>query len=348
MTSPGCVVVRWKLRPFSPRLPTCFAEWRRAVGFGHLVRVPLVIIWRRCTLTVQQSRFPPPCKTLPGITRGWPAVLLTNLLTKPLQHVVGLPCYAACTSLLSMLRPMATTTVQCHSAMQGDFGPFLHRSSLFSPPVGSPSWRIGYQFFIPSAFSSSSLPSASSPSLNHLSPPAAPSHLAVLRSTTHMRLLHVDTRDLHTFYDENIPPYAILSHTWDQTEPEVTYEDMKNPDHVHMARYDKIEQTCQLARATHLKWVWIDTCCIDKSSSAELSEAINSMFRWYQKAVVCYAHLEDVKLDGFEEEPTMTFALCRWFSRGWTLQELLAPPGRDLPRQDMEPYWKPSHVGGAH
>jgi len=66
--------------------------------------------------------------------------------------------------------------------------------------------------------------------------------------------------------------------------------------------------------------VWIDTCCIDKSSSAELSEAINSMFRWYAEAQICFAFLDDVTANG-----NRPFGKSLWFTRGWTLQELIAP-----------------------
>lgn len=84
--------------------------------------------------------------------------------------------------------------------------------------------------------------------------------------------------------------------------------------------YAKIEKTCEIARTKYgLNYAWVDTCCIDKSSSAELSEAINSMFKWYQKAELCFAFLPDMTSD----HPT--FQKSRWFTRGWTLQELIAP-----------------------
>ncbi|KAK3370580.1 heterokaryon incompatibility protein-domain-containing protein [Podospora didyma] len=145
-----------------------------------------------------------------------------------------------------------------------------------------------------------------------------------------MRLLNVHSRHLQTFYD-SLPKYAILSHTWTQDPdyPEVSFEDLKRPDHVNMARYDKIEQTCRLANTEGLEWVWIDTCCIDKSSSAELSEAINSMFHWYRDSAVCFVHLEDVDKEDVLCDARVgrdsIFHRCRWFSRGWTLQELVAP-----------------------
>jgi len=140
-----------------------------------------------------------------------------------------------------------------------------------------------------------------------------------------MRLLNVESRQLHTYYDDTTPPYAILSHTWDQTEPEVSFEDMKNPAHVNMKHYDKIENTCKLAKTEGIEWVWIDTCCIDKSSSAELSEAINSMFRWYEQSAICFVHLADVEKVDIDNDPDSAFQACRWLTRGWTLQELLAP-----------------------
>jgi hypothetical protein len=69
-----------------------------------------------------------------------------------------------------------------------------------------------------------------------------------------------------------------------------------------------------------LQYIWVDTCCIDKSSSAELLEAINSMFKWYQDAKVYYAYLADISKTvegGFSKT---AFVRSRWFTRGWTLQ----------------------------
>ncbi|KAL8654061.1 MAG: hypothetical protein Q9210_001730 [Variospora velana] len=116
-----------------------------------------------------------------------------------------------------------------------------------------------------------------------------------------MRLINTSKLTLHDFYDEQIPPYAILSHTWGTEE--VTFQDFEKPHPQDPGRY-----------------VWIDTCCIDKTSSAELSEAINSMFRWYRNAEVCYAYMVDV-----DKANPQAFGESRWFRRGWTLQELLAP-----------------------
>ncbi|KAH7200661.1 heterokaryon incompatibility protein-domain-containing protein [Fusarium oxysporum] len=118
------------------------------------------------------------------------------------------------------------------------------------------------------------------------------------------------------FYND-FPKYAILSHTWDETQ-EVTFQDCNYVSSTSKTGYSKIRRTCELALAGGIEYVWVDTCCIDKSSSAELTEAINSMFRWYQQAKVCYVHLAD-------KTETSQLKNCRWFSRGWTLQELIAP-----------------------
>ncbi|OCK73943.1 HET-domain-containing protein [Lepidopterella palustris CBS 459.81] len=181
-----------------------------------------------------------------------------------------------------------------------------------------------------------------------------------------MWLLNVDDQRLYEFYGEDIPPYAILSHTWGNQE--VSFADINklyraedkmwsqiretgcansnftqsNLQHVGSNAHlpppspnfeaqwvemnkpgglDKIRKTCRRAKADGHQYVWIDTCCIDKSSSAELSEAINSMFSWYQNSKVCYAYLEDVEASSFED----SLPSSRWFTRGWTLQELIAP-----------------------
>jgi hypothetical protein len=136
-----------------------------------------------------------------------------------------------------------------------------------------------------------------------------------------MRLLRrCDTGDfsLSQFGDEDIPPYAILSHTWGADTEEVTFEDLTNGTGKDKPGYVKIRFCGEQARLDNLHYFWIDTCCIDKRSSAELSEAINSMYRWYQDANVCYAYLADVPSKA-------KFSGSRWFTRGWTLQELIAP-----------------------
>ena len=129
--------------------------------------------------------------------------------------------------------------------------------------------------------------------------------------------------EIKEFRDDEVPPYAILSHTWG--DGEVTLQDMNTFSAMSKNGYGKISQCCHIARVNGLDYVWIDTCCIDKTSSAELSEAINSMYRWYQEAVVCYAYLADVPSKKAFEDNSWRFKNSRWFTRGWTLQELIAP-----------------------
>jgi hypothetical protein len=140
--------------------------------------------------------------------------------------------------------------------------------------------------------------------------------------TDTMRLLNTSTYQLESFLGTTKPPYAILSHTW-EPEGELLFDDLKSsPDHyVSNPGFPKVKNTCTRAVQDGYSYVWIDTCCIDKSSSAELSEAINSMFRWYEESAVCYALLADV--DSRSAESHMSKS--RWFTRGWTLQELIAP-----------------------
>ncbi|KAK4442339.1 heterokaryon incompatibility protein-domain-containing protein [Podospora aff. communis PSN243] len=146
-----------------------------------------------------------------------------------------------------------------------------------------------------------------------------------------MRLINVETMQLEEFWDDQTPPYAILSHTWE--EEEVSYQDFLNPAVASQKRgYGKIVGACNQAKKDKLRFVWVDTNCIDKASSAELSEAINSMFNWYEKAAVCYAYLSDVSDPSYYGAPYLydnnfvrAFSSSRWFTRGWTLQELLAP-----------------------
>lgn len=146
-----------------------------------------------------------------------------------------------------------------------------------------------------------------------------------------MRLLRFrsDHLSLLEAHGEEIPPYGILSHTWGSDSDEVSLKDIA--DGVYLkdigdgtchskAGYHKILFCARQAARDGLKYFWIDTCCIDKSSSAELSEALNSMFRWYQDAAKCYVYLSDVSI-----KDTRSFQASRWFTRGWTLQELVAP-----------------------
>ncbi|KAK2769421.1 het domain protein [Colletotrichum kahawae] len=142
-----------------------------------------------------------------------------------------------------------------------------------------------------------------------------------------MRLLNARTVVVEDFSAKQVPPYAILSHTWE--DGEVTLQDMERQAASAKAGYAKIRDSCEQTLRDKLEYISVDTCCIDKTSSAELSEAINAMFRWYQDSTMCYAFLSDVPSDtNFDE--SSPFATSRWFTRGWTLQELLAPAKLDF------------------
>ncbi|KAF1948552.1 HET-domain-containing protein [Byssothecium circinans] len=146
-----------------------------------------------------------------------------------------------------------------------------------------------------------------------------------------MRLIHIQgdawsdeplSIGLISIMGANIPPYMILSYSW--RDDEVLYADIVHPNASvprSRAGYDKLEASCRLALQMGYQYAWIDTCCIDKSSSAELSEAINSMYRYYAESHTCFAYLDDVNVSPKEGELE---ASC-WFTRGWTLQELIAP-----------------------
>jgi hypothetical protein len=143
-----------------------------------------------------------------------------------------------------------------------------------------------------------------------------------------LKLKHDGEFKLIEFFGNNIPPYAILSHTWGSDSEEVTFKDLTEGSGKSKAGYRKIRFCGRKATVDGLQYFWIDTCCIDKSSSAELSEAINSMFRWYHKANKYYAYLSDVsiKSDQSSQQPwELAFRKSVWFTRGWTLQELIAP-----------------------
>jgi len=163
-----------------------------------------------------------------------------------------------------------------------------------------------------------------------------------------MRLLNTSTLRVESVPYDNIPQYAILSHTWGSDE--VTFQQLQElncseragePNPTQSVRqgggFAKIRDSATLAHRSGYGFIWIDTCCIDKTSSAELSEAINSMFRYYQEAAICYAYLSDVPgatssprtnpgtPEVIDRETEAALRRSRWFTRGWTLQELIAP-----------------------
>lgn len=151
-----------------------------------------------------------------------------------------------------------------------------------------------------------------------------------------MRLLKLSGDDELSFtkdiLDENeIPRYAILSHTW-QEDQEVTFDEFSNDESKSKVGYNKLRFCAQQAKRDGLEYSWVDTCCINKANAVEVQDAINSMFRWYQKAAQCYVYLLDVSIakreagsENFEYTWEPAFRRSRWFTRGWTLQELLAP-----------------------
>ncbi|KAF5647656.1 beta transducin [Fusarium tjaetaba] len=139
-----------------------------------------------------------------------------------------------------------------------------------------------------------------------------------------MRLLDANTLEVVEFMDHSVPKYVILSHTW-VTGEEVTLQDMQDNKGMERSGYNKIKQACALALKNCYGYAWVDTCCIDKTSSAELSEAINSMMSWYERSEICYTYLSDVPPGTNIHDPESSFAKSRWFERGWTLQELIAP-----------------------
>jgi Heterokaryon incompatibility protein (HET) len=130
----------------------------------------------------------------------------------------------------------------------------------------------------------------------------------------------------------DIPRYAILSHTWGPDSEEVTFRDLVDSTGEEKTGYEKIRFCAEQARLNGLQHFWVDTCCIDQSNNNEVSEAINSMFRWYREATQCYVYLSDISDADCKQNDQQSeiswesaFRASRWFTRGWTLQELLAP-----------------------
>ncbi|CAN9205591.1 unnamed protein product [Alternaria alternata] len=146
----------------------------------------------------------------------------------------------------------------------------------------------------------------------------------------------------------NVPAYAILSHTWLPGQ-EVTFDEFNRGLGRDKAGFDKIRFCAQQAQGDGLRYVWVDTCCINKADHVELQHAINSMFRWYQEATRCYVLLTDVlnarsAINRVSDMPAWEgeFRQSRWFTRGWTLQELLAPRVISFYSRD----W--THLGDRH
>ncbi|KAI1418437.1 heterokaryon incompatibility protein-domain-containing protein [Hypoxylon sp. FL1857] len=160
-----------------------------------------------------------------------------------------------------------------------------------------------------------------------------------------MWLINTETLVLEEFVEGRVPEYAILSHRWG--DDEISFHQFPNEKRDSQREgYTKIRDFCAQVAPSNLsgfqnpqlkyyKYAWVDTCCIDKRSSAELSESINSMFKWYRNAGICYAYLSDV--DDEHDTRYSQFQSSKWFARGWTLQELLAP--REI--QFFSKAWRP-------
>ena len=157
---------------------------------------------------------------------------------------------------------------------------------------------------------------------------------------------------LRRFLDDQVIDYAILSHRWTGPWQELDYNEVvglakmnkKERNEIRQRDgYRKILQSCQLAQEDGCEWLCVDTCCLDKRSSAELSEAINSMYRWFENSTICYVYLHDVPGDLLfptvrnNERYYRSNGWPEWFSRAWTLQEMLAPRDVQFFNKDWHP-----------
>jgi hypothetical protein len=158
-----------------------------------------------------------------------------------------------------------------------------------------------------------------------------------------MRLLNTKSLKLQLFVPSHVPDYVILSHRWSTpSDEECTFQDitnsaMSNPNNLARKKrgFLKISGACNLAVQDGYSWIWIDSCCIDKSSSAELQESINSMWNYYAESNMCYVYMADVP--DSEAGWSLRFQNSEWFTRGWTLQELIAPIRVEFYAQDWAP-----------
>lgn len=150
-----------------------------------------------------------------------------------------------------------------------------------------------------------------------------------------MRLLHCRSGDTESnisvvpedYTESKTPPYAVLSHRLGKDVDEVSFRDITGDSASNKKGFHKILGCAKQVLSDGFHYIWIDTCCIDKTSSSELSEAINSMYAWYRKAQVCYAYLDDVSSDVdlySSAVSSSSFKISKRLTRGWTLQELIA------------------------
>ncbi|KAF1994285.1 HET-domain-containing protein [Amniculicola lignicola CBS 123094] len=131
----------------------------------------------------------------------------------------------------------------------------------------------------------------------------------------------------------NPPLYAILSHTWEADDQEVRLKDIEDRVGTHKTGYKKVEFCARQGQNHHLEYFWVNSCYIDQSSSAELSTVINSMYHWYQNSGKCYVYIADISTSSSSESES-SFLRSRWFTRGWTLQELVAPTSIEFFSED--------------
>lgn len=131
------------------------------------------------------------------------------------------------------------------------------------------------------------------------------------------------TGDLVHGWRSKVPDYAILSHTWLDEDQEVTFDDLTKGTGTNKAGYAKLRFCVEQAARDDLRYCWVDTCCIRRTNPVEVQNSINSMFEWYRNAAKCYVYLSDVATSQVPWQPA--FRKSRWFTRGWTVQELLAP-----------------------
>jgi hypothetical protein len=144
--------------------------------------------------------------------------------------------------------------------------------------------------------------------------------------------VHSDRRSAVRALVEERVQYGILSHRW-LKEGEPSGKDLLKRQNLFGRGYDKLQSFCEVAASKGMKFAWSDTCCIDKSSSAELDESIRSMFRWYRNSALCIVHLaQSASADDMTRD--------EWFARGWTLQELIAPKKTKFYNKDWEPLTK--------
>ncbi|KAK5087222.1 hypothetical protein LTR05_004393 [Lithohypha guttulata] len=145
-----------------------------------------------------------------------------------------------------------------------------------------------------------------------------------------MRLINTSILALEDFTSHpKIPAYATLSHRWQTRDQEVSYHDFLSGAKRNTSGWAKIVEYCRVALLHDLRYCWIDTCCINKESSAEESRSINSMFTWYERSRKAFVYLDDAHCEDISTIHSLRgeedFAASQWFTRGWTLQELIAP-----------------------